>query len=228
MSDANVAAREREGYRLYSSKFVLGTYNLHTVWFNTRFVWRCSSERMLERYRSFTGARHLDIGPGTGWYLERTPLPEPGAEVTLFDLNRDVLATSSRVLRDRGWTVHEHVGSVLEPFDGLGPFDSVAANFVFHCVPGGWDTKYVTFESVARALTDDGVFFGSTIPSIGVTHSVAGRVNQWLYQKVTKTFHNEADDVEGLREGLEKYFADVDVRVEGGVALFEARRPRRG
>lgn len=227
MHTPEVSTAEREGYRIYSSKFILGTYNLHTIWFNTRFVWGCPSDRMLERYHRSTSARHMDIGPGTGWYLKNTPLPAADAQVTLFDLNREVLATTSRMLTAQGWTVTEHLGSVLEPFDGLGPFDSIAANFVFHCVPGGWDTKHVTFESIARALTDDGVFFGATIPGVGVTHSMSGRINQWLYQKVTKTFHNEEDDIKGLCDGLEKYFAQVDVRVMGSTVLFEARKPRR-
>ena len=36
-----------------------------------RFVWRCPTSRLLERYRRHIRARHLDVGPGTGYFLER-------------------------------------------------------------------------------------------------------------------------------------------------------------
>jgi len=40
-----------------------------------RFVWRCPTTRLVERYRQHIRDRHLDVGPGTGYFLAHAGLP---------------------------------------------------------------------------------------------------------------------------------------------------------
>src|SRR5688500_13436853 len=55
-----------------------------------RFVWRCPTSRLVDRYRRHIRAPHLDVGPGTGYFLEHSGLPD-GSRVTIVDPNRNVL-----------------------------------------------------------------------------------------------------------------------------------------
>jgi len=70
MADERQRADEVEaGQRVYTP-LMLRVYDLFVLGFSNRFVWRCRSSKMLERYDSHVGARHLDVGVGTGWFLD--------------------------------------------------------------------------------------------------------------------------------------------------------------
>ena len=86
------------GQRVYTP-LVLWGYDLFVLGFSNRFVWRCRSSRMLERYNSHVGARHLDVGVGTGWYLDRCEWPVETPQITLLDLNENSLSVASKRIR---------------------------------------------------------------------------------------------------------------------------------
>ena len=197
-------------------------------WSNT-LVWRCPSERLLAHYNSHLGARHLDIGPGTGWYLQHATYPTPNPMVVLLDLNPNTLQMTTARLADRGITAAAHTGSILAPLPtGSGVFDSVAANFVLlHCVPGTWAEKGQAFGHIAQVLAYDGVFFGSTILDTGAHHTPLSRALNSLYNGPITLFHNRGDDLDGLHTALAAAFEEVGITVVGAVAIFTARLPRR-
>jgi hypothetical protein len=56
------------GVAIYNRR-VLRLYDLVVVHLSNSLVWRCSRHRQLAQYEANLGARHLDVGPGTGWYL---------------------------------------------------------------------------------------------------------------------------------------------------------------
>ena len=78
---------------------VLWGYDLLVLGFSNRFVWRCRSSRMLERYDSYVGARHLDVGVGTGWFLDHCNWPVEAPQITLLDLNENSLSVASKRIR---------------------------------------------------------------------------------------------------------------------------------
>lgn len=216
----------RRGAGIYS-KPVLGFYDLLVVKLSNSLAWRCPSRLMLEQYDRLLGRRHLDVGPGTGWYLASAELPE-GVEVTLMDLNENAIEHAAKRLADRPSTsTWAHTGDVLEPLPAaLGRFDSIGVNFLFHCVPGTWAEKGAAFEHLAECLADDGALFGSSILGEGVRHNLGGKGLMALYNRMG-VFHNRQDDAAGLRAALERSFQEVRVDAVGAVALFSARRPRR-
>lgn len=211
----------RAGAGIYS-KPVLKIYDLFVVQFSSTFAWRCTSDRMLAQYKANVGTRHLDVGPGTGWYLARASFPAD-ADVTLMDLNNNSLDAASQRLD--GITHHRLVANVLEPLPAqIGPFDSIGVNYLLHCVPGAWTEKGVAFAYLAAQLADDGTLFGSTVLGSGVQHNRLGRVLMALYNR-KGIFHNRRDDAAGLQRALEQSFAQVNVKVVGAAAVFSAREP---
>lgn len=220
----------RRGANIYS-KPVLGFYDLLVVRLSNSLVWHCPSRLMLDQYNRLLGQEHLDVGPGTGWYLTHTHLPERN-RITLMDLNENSMEHAGSRLADMPAAgtrpaPRAVTGNVLEPIpEHLGNFDSVAVNYLFHCIPGTWQTKGEAFGHLADRLTDDGVLFGGTILGRGVSHNPAGKGLMALYNRMG-IFHNHDDDEAGLRQALERSFHQVSVEVVGTVAVFNARQPRR-
>jgi Methyltransferase domain len=210
------------GQRVYTP-LVLWSYDLLVLGFSNRFVWRCRSSRMLERYNSYVGARHLDVGVGTGWFLDHCTWPVEMPQITLLDMNENSLSVASK--RIRRYAPATFQANVLDPVDlGDARFDSIGANYLFHCLPGELESKAATVvSSLGPYLASDGVLFGSTILGRGVRHNLLGRRLMGLYNR-KGIFSNLEDDLRGLKQGLASQLTDVEVEVVGAVALFAGRR----
>jgi len=63
-----------EGQRLYSPWF-LAIYDLLVLGLYTNLVWRCPTRHLVQQYTHHIGRRHLDVGPGTGYFLEHARVP---------------------------------------------------------------------------------------------------------------------------------------------------------
>ncbi|HEY9414855.1 MAG TPA: class I SAM-dependent methyltransferase [Pseudonocardia sp.] len=221
-----VTRAEKAGAAPYS-RALLSVYDTVVLEWSNTLVWRCPREHLLAHYNSHLSDRHLDIGPGTGWYLHHATYPSPNPTVALLDLNPNTLQMTTARLADRGITAAAHTGSILAPLPrNIGVFDSVAANFVLHCVPGSWAEKGLAFGHIAQVLTEGGVFFGSTILDTGVHHTPLSRALNSLYNGPIKLFHNRGDDLDGLQTALTAAFEEVEIITVGTVAVFAARRPR--
>lgn len=210
-----------EGQREYTPLF-LRIYDPVILGVLAPVVWRCPASRLLDGYRRHTGRRHLDVGPGTGYFLDRADLPD-GTAVTLLDPNRNVLDHASRRLEDLDVTTIE--ADVLKPLPVDGPFDSAALNGVIHCLPGPLPSKAAAVANVAALLAPEGVLFGSSILGRSGRHS-------WLGRRILEannrrgTFDNLGDTEEGLGDILAASFERVELETIGTMAIFTAMCPR--
>lgn len=202
--------------------FFLRIYDPVILGFFTRVVWRCPTPLLVERYRRHIRHRHLDVGPGTGYFLERAGLPD-GAPVTLLDPNANVLDHASRRLQRLDITAVE--ADVLKPLPVDGPFDSVALHFVIHCLPGPLSRKAAAVSNVAAVLAPTGVLFGASILGASGPH-------RWLARKMLDAnnrrgiFDNLGDSSQGLGEILGVAFEHVELEMIGSMAVFAATNPR--
>jgi SAM-dependent methyltransferase len=204
------------------NRFLLAIYDPWVIGFMARAVWRTPVPPVVDRYRRHLGRRHLDVGPGTGYFIEKAA-PPAGTEVTLLDPNPNVLARSSRRLAALHPTTVE--ADVMKPLPVDGPFDSAALSFVLHCLRGPQSNKAVAIRHVANVLTPDGVLFGSTVLGIAERHTPQARAVLRAFNW-HGDFDNLGDTAEGLREILQESFEKVEVDVIGSAAHFTATRPR--
>ena len=207
------------GQAAYSRSF-LRIYDLAVVKLSNSFVWRCPANTLLDHYQSHVTTSHLDVGPGTGFYLDRVRFPGASPALTLLDPNPDVLQFTSNRLRR--YTPMTRAANALEPID-LAPssFRSVGFGFVLHCLPGDLAAKSVVFDHVAPCVETGGVIFGSTILGEGVDHTRLARTLIHLYNR-KRIFSNSGDGLDGLNTELSKRFSRYEVEVVGSVALFAA------
>jgi len=211
----------KAGQQVYSPLLLAG-YDLFVLRFSNRFAWRCPWTRLLAAYDRHVGARHLDIGVGTGFFLDRCRWPVDSPQITLLDLNPNSLARAAgRIRRYAPRTVQ---ASALEPLPlGDEQFESVGLNFLLHCLPGPIEEKTRTVvQGVKPHLAPGAVFFGSTILGRGVHHNAVGGALMRQYNR-KGIFSNLADDVEGLERALSADFSAVEAEVVGTVVVFSAR-----
>ncbi len=208
------------GQAVYSPLF-LRFYDLFVLGFNGNIAWRCPPGGLVRMYDEHVAARHLDIGVGSGYYLDKCRFPTPAPDITLMDLNPNSLAAAARrIARYRPKT---HQGNALEPIDlPAGAFDSVGLNWLLHCMPGSIATKSAVFDHVKAVLAPGGVVFGSTVLHHGVVHNAFSR---WMMNLLNEkgAFTNLEDDLAGLQHELDQRFGRVQIKVVGSVAIFSAR-----
>ena len=212
-----------KGQRDYT-RLLLNAYDPVVLGPIATIVWHCPTARLLERYRRRIRRRHLDVGPGTGYFLDRSGLPD-GSPVTILDPNPDVLRHVSKRLGRLDITAVE--ADVLKPLPVSGPFESAALHLVIHCLPGPLTRKAMAVANVAAVLAPDGVLFGASVLGTSGQHT-------WLARRFLTTFNlqggfdNLDDTEEGLREMLAASFEHVELETIGSAVLFAATGPRTG
>lgn len=219
---------------------VLGLYFTH--------AWRCpTTTHLLPFFTAHTSRpddpsspparRLLDIGVGTGYFLEQAPLAST-TDLVLVDLNPNCLDAAAA--RARKAHPHLRCSTVQADFlapcglaaDGIGgigdggKFDAISLMLLLHCVPGPPARKAAALVGLKHLLAEDrGVLFGATVLGRGETHNWFGRWLMWLHNK-KGTFDNREDEVASFVGPLEEHFESVEWRVVGVTLLFEARGPR--
>ena len=184
-------------------------------------IWRCPIERTLELYRRHLSSNHLEVGVGTGYFLDRSRFPDPKPRLALMDINPECLRhTEARLMRH---APEVYRANALAPIDaGIGHFDSIAINYVLHCMPGALPEKGIVFANLKRLLNAGGVLFGSTVLWQGVPCDIQARAFMRFYN-ACKVFCNLQDSLAGLNQALNASFRNVHIEVIGCVAQFSAR-----
>lgn len=198
----------------------LAIYDVLVLGLFCSLVWRCPAREMRRLYDRCAGQRHLDVGPGTGYFVDHCRFPTAHPEITLLDLNPECLAVSAkRLARYQPATCKANLMYPL-PLPSQ-HFDSAALNLVLHTIPGGWEQKGIVFKHVAETLRPGGVLFGTTVLAEGVPMN---RLTRKLLTEQHRrgNFQNHGDDPAGLGRQLRKYFSSYDLRIRGITAIFQA------
>jgi hypothetical protein len=175
----------------------------------------------VDHYNEHVMDNHLDVGVGTGYFLDRCRFPSPTPRVALMDLNADVLEFAAR--RIARYTPETYRRNVLEPISIDGEkVDSVGVNYLLHCLPGSMESKSVVFDHLIPLMNSDAVLFGSTLLQGGVPRNWVARRLMDTYNK-RGIFSNEGDALGALERALGERLQNVCVEVVGCAALFAGR-----
>jgi SAM-dependent methyltransferase len=206
------------------SPMVLRIYDWYVLGLSNRLIWRCPTSALRQLYDRNVSARHLDIGVGTGYFLDKARWPVSDPSITLVDLNLNSLSTAAR--RIRRYAPEAIVANALEPFPHRKPYKSAALCYLLHCLPGAIPEKAVVFDYLRPLLEPGARVFGATILQGGVRRSLTAQALMNIYN--TKgIFSNAMDTVEDLDAALRARFTDVRIEVKGSVALFEVTADKR-
>jgi ubiquinone/menaquinone biosynthesis C-methylase UbiE len=211
------------GQAVYSPT-VLRNYDWMVLGLSNRLLWRCPTAELRRLYDRNVSDRHLDVGVGTGYFLNRARWPVAMPSITLVDLNPNCLTAASR--RIRRFSPQTIVANILEPLPPIEPFRSAGLCYLLHCVPGTISDKAVAFDHVSALLAPGARVFGASIVQGNLPRSRVAQAFMDLYNR-KGIFANANDTLEGLDAALRKRFRDVKVQSRGTVALFEARANER-
>jgi ubiquinone/menaquinone biosynthesis C-methylase UbiE len=211
----------RTGYTVYN-KALLSVYDLFVLGFLCRFMWKCRSRHLLELYNQHVTLNHLDVGVGTGYFLDHCSFPSGKPRIILADLNTNSLEVTRKRLSRYAPTIV--VADALKPINlDVESFDSAAINGLLHCLPRTIQTKSVVFDHLKPLLKPGGVIFGCTILNKGMKKSMPAQLMMnWL--NFIKVFTNREDGLQDLKNELSRRFPGNDVQTIGCMALFWARK----
>jgi len=216
-----VTEEQVEAGQAVYSKSMLVIYDWLVLQFSNRLIWKCPSKQILALYDRHVTANHLDVGVGTGYFLDHCRFLNVRTRLGLMDLNPNCLdAAARRVAR-----YHPEVyrANVLDPIGlDIPRFDSISMTYLLHCLPGTIKTKSAVFRHLKPLLNQGGVMFGATLLSDGVHRSWAAKRLMAFYNS-KGIFTNNQDDLQGLRAVLSEDFTAVSLEVVGGAALFSGR-----
>lgn len=204
------------------SDFLLTIYDYFVLSFCCPLIWRCSKQKILDLYNQNISNNHLDIGVGTGYFLDKCRFTVANPQITLLDLSENCLkVTSKRLVRYKPQSVQADIFQDL-PFNDI-QFDSIGLNYLIHCLPGTIRDKAKIFENINPCLSPKGTIFGATVLGKDLRLNFVAKKLMNTYNK-HQIFCNLEDDLAGLKEVLNKHYSKFEVMTSGAVALFWAEK----
>ena len=210
------------GHAFYTRRS-LAVYDLAILGYFSRLAWRCPARRIVDHYDQHVSANHLDVGVGTGYFLDHCQFPASSGppRITLLDISSACLdVATKRIARLHPETV---LANVLQPVDYDGPrFDSIGLNYVLHCLPGDMPSKAVAIDHLTALANPGASVFGATLLHDGVHRN-------WLARQVMARnnahgiFSNTDDDLDDLRSVLTERLSNVFLTTVGCVGVFAGR-----
>ncbi|WP_137937371.1 class I SAM-dependent methyltransferase [Chitinivorax sp. B] len=217
----NVTAEQVLAGQAVYSKRVLSVYDFMVLGLSCRLAWKCPSPRLLEHYNDHISTNHLDVGAGTGYFPAHCQFPTTAPRVALMDLNRTALEFASR--RIVHYQPETYVRNILAPIWLDAPrFDSIALNYVLHCLPGTMASKAIVFDHLKALMNPHAVLFGSTLLQGDTPRNALAKKLMDLYNR-KGVFCNTHDTLPELEKALSQRFRMVSIKIIGCAALFAAR-----
>ncbi len=204
------------GSRVYT-KSTLSIYDISVLWFSNLFVWKCPSPLILDFYNKYISANHLDVGVGTGYFLDKCQFPSSTPQIALIDLNS--LSLQKAAERISRYHPSTHQADILQPLEITSTFDSIGLNYLFHCLPGTMLSKEKVFQNLKPVLNSGGVVFGTTILGKDVPHGFLAKRFLKVYNQ-RRIFTNTNDSYEDLKAILAHNFQEYSLHLVGCVAFF--------
>lgn len=219
----NPTKAELEAGQAIYTKTALSGYDVVVLSISANYIWKCPSPLIEAHYNANVSANHLDVGVGTGYFLDRCRFPTNNPRIALMDMNSNSLEYTSRRLKRYQPETYQH--NVLEKISTpIQPFDSIGANYLLHCVPGAITEKTIIFDHFKSLMNPGARVFGSTILHGGVERSWLAKQLMAFYNK-RSIFSNTKDTLDGLKSAFSQRFENVKIEVVGCVALFSGQVP---
>lgn len=202
------------------NRWILACYDFYVLTFSNYLVWKCPTTLIKKFYNDNISNNHLDIGVGTGYFLDKCQFPLPNPKITLLDLNPNCLQiTAKRIAR---YQPKAYLANILNNFLlNNERFDSIGINYLLHCLPGNFSSKAAVFQNIKPYLNSGATVFGSTI--------LGKHPKNFLAKQLLKIYNakgimgNNQDTRKDLEIVLSQHFNSYSIWEVGMVAFFVAK-----
>ncbi len=218
VNQLSVVINTQAGAAVYS-KTVLRLYDFWVHGLSNHYLWHCPTVQLHALYQQHTTNNHLEVGVGTGFFLKQVKFSRLKPRIVLMDLNTNTLEMVSQAIAHyQPAGVVNDILSVHQPVLPL--FDSIAFNYVWHCLPPNAN-KAQAFTHLAQFLKPDGVLFGATLLGKDTKLNPIAKGLMTLYNQ-KGIFGNNADSRASLESALAANFSHYEIRQVGAAAIFSA------
>lgn len=217
-----MAATISAGARYYGA-ITLPLYDWAVLKTVVQYAWCCPLSLEQDLYNRSVGAKHLDVGVASGYFMHHAKWPVEKPEITLMDLNPN--STKYAANRLGRYTVSEVVGDALQPFPTKDKFDSVGMFHLLHCIPGDLKEKSAVLKNAGQVLAPDGVVFGANVTPVDCQPNLFAK-SVLMFSHSLGALNNQRDSHADMEAVLDENFEDYNLQRVGCMSLWEARKPR--
>ena len=182
---------------------------------NCKYAWRCPQKNIFNKYNKYLGRNHLEIGPGSGYFLKNKNINN----LTLIDINQDILNYSYNNLISNNYEIKIKNHNIFNQELKLNSeFDSVGLNYVLHCIPGRIENN---IDSIINNLKNknDYILFGSSVLNDVNLQTRLSKL-ELIYLNKNKVFHNTNDYSYNLINYFNINNFNYNYKIIGNVILF--------
>jgi len=108
-------SKEIEAGQAIYSKPVLSIYDLWVLGISNKYIWKCPTSHLLKHFNQHITSNHLDVGVGTGYFLDHCQFPTGKTRIGLLDLNQNSLDQAAKRIERYQPTQYQY--NVLDKLD---------------------------------------------------------------------------------------------------------------
>ena len=165
-------------------------------------------------------SNHLEIGPGSGYFLYPQNHCKNIKNLKLMDINKPILNSSLQNLTKYYNNIEIYHHNIFEQEIKLPNVESVGINYVLHCVPGKLEDK---FNNLLNNLPNSINIFGSTVINDNDKQTLISKT-ELLFLNQYQIFNNKLDYSNNLINFLKYNNLDHQTKIIGNVLLFEIKK----
>ena len=199
------------------NKFLFNNYDYFVNKINCRYVWECHENIIKDLYKKNTTKNHLEIGPGTGYFLKDKYYDS----LHLVDINNDILNESYDNLKHKSNNIFKinknlFLDNNYDKTNNFNDIKSIGLSYVLHCVPGSLDDSLDNL--VKNIKQKDVVIFGSTV--VPEKAGIIAKIELFFLNKFN-VFNNLNHNLDQLQSFSGKY--EHEIKRVGNVLLFKIK-----
>lgn len=198
------------------NKFFFNYYDSIVNNINCTYSWRCPPHHVKQFYRNNLSKNHLEIGPGTSYFIKNTQFDT----LHLMDVNHDVLHFSATKMKNNSKYIYKIDHNIFVPDSPpifLKDIHSIGVNYVLHCVPHKLsDSIYFLTKNIRTNTTY--TLFGTTVVPQSTQNILA--YSQIRLLNRYGIFHNRNHSVDDLSLYLSKNYYNRYTLHQIGNTLF--------
>lgn len=183
---------------------------------NCSFAWKCNQKHILSNYSNITD-RHMEIGPGTGYFLKNKTFDT----IQLIDINNDILTNASQNLTGNCSQINTFQHDIFtSSLPQLSKCNSIGLTYVLHCIP---DKIENNLDNLIHNIPFKNYnIYGASVIRDPVEKNMLAELELFWLNKMG-IFNNDSDTYYGLCEFLENTGFNYNLKLEGYVAIFNIK-----
>ena len=144
------------------NNLIFNNYDYFVNNINCKYVWKCDQRYIKKLYANNITNKHLEIGPGTGYFIKKYQFNN----LHLVDINQDILNNSEKNLYNNCQNIKIHNQNIFENNNKINEdITSIGMSYVLHCVPNNLDISLDNLVDNIKTNNQITIFGSTVIPN---------------------------------------------------------------